>query len=210
MQYELIDKAGVGVITDPTPILRDIKDTFCVSFVLPDEGAYVALFRDESGVEYRATIKDSVAKVPKQILTKNQRIGLTVCKVDGDEITQSWECHPLKVGSFLELRKTQWQITAGMDDRELYARLAEIEKAHARTQAEFNALQAEILRREDELAKTAQEYTDKLDGVTKALASVQAQNKSITEAYNKSVEVINGYAERITALEKNYDPTIIK
>ena len=111
MQYELIDGAGVGVITDPTPILRDIKDTFGVSFVLPGEGVYVALFRDEGGVEYRATIKDSVAKVPRQILTKNQRVGLTVCKVDGDEITQSWECYPLKVGSFLELRKTQWQIT---------------------------------------------------------------------------------------------------
>ncbi len=210
MQYELIDKAGVGVITDPTPILRDIKDTFGVSFVLPDEGAYVALFRDEGGVEYRATIKDSVAKVPKQILTKNQRIGLTVCKVDGDEITQAWECYPLAVGSFLELRKTQWQITAGMDDRELYARLAEIEKQHAQTQAEFNALKAENLRRADEFAKTAQEYAESVNGLTKALASVKTANGTLAQNYNEAVKVINNLSERVSALEKNDDPTVIK
>lgn len=210
MQYELIDGAGVGVITDPTPILRDIKDTFGVSFVLPDEGAYVALFRDEGGVEYRATIKDSVAKVPKQILTKNQRIGLTVCKVDGDEITQSWECHPLKVGSFLELRKTQWQITAGMDDRELYARLAEIEKQHAQTQAEFSALKTENSRRADEFAKTAQEYAETVNGLTKALASVKTTNETLAKSYNEAIKVVNDLTGRVAALEKNYDPTIIK
>lgn len=210
MQYELIDKAGVGVITDPTPILRDIRDTFGVSFVLPGEGAYVALFRDESGVEYRATIKDSVAKVPKQILTKNQRIGLTVCKVDGDEITQSWECYPLKVGSFLELRKTQWQITAGMDDKELYARLAEIEKAHAQTQEEFNAIKAENLRRADEFAKTAREYAESVNGLTKALASVKTANETLANGYNEAIKVVNDLSARVAALEKNYDPTLIK
>ncbi len=210
MQYELISGAGVGVIIDPTPILRDIKDTFGVSFVLPDVGAYVALFRDEAGVEYRATIKGSVAKVPKQILTKNQRIGLTVCKVDGDEITRSWECHPLKVGSFLELRKTQWQITAGMDDRELYARLAEIEKTHARTQAEFNELKAENLRRADEFAQTAREYAESVNGLTKALASVKTANETLANGYNEAIKVVNDLTGRVAALEKNYDPTIIK
>lgn len=210
MQYELIDGAGVGVITDPTPILRDIKDTFGVSFVLPGEGVYVALFRDEGGVEYRATIKDSVAKVPRQILTKNQRVGLTVCKVDGDEITQSWECYPLKVGSFLELRKTQWQITAGMDDRELYARLAEIEKQHAQTQAEFNELKAENSRRADEFAKTAQEYDESVNGLTKALASVKTTNETLAKSYNEAIKVVNDLTGRVAALEKNYDPTIIK
>ena len=210
MQYELIDGAGVGVITDPTPILRDIKDTFGVSFVLPGEGVYVALFRDEGGVEYRATIKDSVAKVPRQILTKNQRVGLTVCKVDGDEITQSWECYPLKVGSFLELRKTQWQITVGMDDRELYARLAEIEKQHAQTQAEFNELKAENSRREDEFTKTDKEYAESVNGLTKALASVKTTNETLAKSYNEAIKVVNDLTGRVAALEKNYDPTIIK
>ena len=190
--------------------MRDIKDTFGVSFVLPGEGVYVALFRDEGGVEYRATIKDSVAKVPRQILTKNQRVGLTVCKVDGDEITQSWECYPLKVGSFLELRKTQWQITVGMDDRELYARLAEIEKQHAQTQAEFNELKAENSRRADEFAKTAQEYAESVNGLTKALASVKTTNETLAKSYNEAIKVVNDLTGRVAALEKNYDPTIIK
>lgn len=210
MQYELINGSGVGVITNSTPILRDIKDTFCVSFVLPGEGVYVALFRDEGGVEYRATIKDSVAKVPRQILTKNQRVGLTVCKVDGDEITQSWECYPLKVGSFLELRKTQWQITVGMDDRELYARLAEVEREHAKTQAEFNELKAENSRRADEFAKTAQEYAESVNGLTKALASVKTTNETLAKSYNEAIKVVNDLTGRVAALEKNYDPTIIK
>ena len=43
MKYELIKGSNAGVIIDPTPILLDIKDTFEVSFVLPDEGGYIAL-----------------------------------------------------------------------------------------------------------------------------------------------------------------------
>ena len=79
MQYELIPNSSVGVITDTSPVFRDVKDTFAVSFILPEPGEYIALFRDESGTEYRASIKDGAAKVPKQLLTKEQRIGLTVC-----------------------------------------------------------------------------------------------------------------------------------
>ena len=142
MRYELVDNSDVGVIIDPTPILRDIKDTFAMSFVLPDAGAYVALFRDEDGVEYRVTIADGAAKIPKQLLTKEQRIGLTVCEIYDDKILRSWVCQTLKVGTFLSLRKTQWQITAGTDDKELYARLAEIERANAKERAEYKALLA--------------------------------------------------------------------
>ena len=76
MLYELIPNSSVGVITDTSPVFRDVKDTFAVSFILPEPGEYIALFRDESGTEYRASIKDGAAKVPKQLLTKEQRIGL--------------------------------------------------------------------------------------------------------------------------------------
>ena len=216
MQYELIHNSDVGVITDPTPILRDIKDTFMVSFVLPEAGAYVALFRDESGVEYRVTIKDGAAKVPKQLLTKEQRIGLTVCQIYDDTILHSWVCATLKVGTFLSLRQTQWQITAGMDDKELYARLAEIERANAKQRAEYKALlaafdtlQAEYDSYKAATAEAEEERTAQLSELIKALASVKTANETLAAKYNEAIETINSHSERITALEKNYDPTVI-
>lgn len=216
MRYELIDNSDVGVIIDPTPILRDIKDTFAVSFVLPDAGAYVALFRDEDGVEYRVTIADGAAKIPKQLLTKEQRIGLTVCEIYDDKILRSWVCQTLKVGTFLSLRKTQWQITAGTDDKELYARLAEIERANAKERAEYKALlaafdtlQAEYDGYKAATAKAEEERAAQLSELIKALASVKTANETLAAKYNEAIQTINNHSERITALEKNYDPTVI-
>ena len=216
MRYELIDNSDVGVIIDPTPILRDIKDTFGVSFVLPDAGVYVALFRDEDGVEYRVTIADGAAKIPKQLLTKEQRIGLTVCEIYDDKILRSWVCQTLKVGTFLSLRKTQWQITAGTDDKELYARLAEIERANAKERAEYKALlaafdtlQAEYDSYKAATAEAEEERTAQLSELIKALASVKTANETLAAKYNEAIETINSHSERITALEKNYDPTVI-
>lgn len=217
MRYELIDNSDVGVIIDPTPILRDIKDTFAMSFVLPDAGAYVALFRDEDGVEYRVTIADGAAKIPKQLLTKEQRIGLTVCEIYDDKILRSWVCQTLKVGTFLSLRKTQWQITAGTDDKELYARLAEIERANAKERAEYKALlaafdtlQAEFSRHKASAEQAAQEYAERQNELIKALASVKSANETLAAEYNKAIGVINDLSERVNALEKHYDPTLIK
>ena len=216
MRYELIDNSDVGVIIDPTPRLRDIKDTFAVSFVLPDAGVYVALFRDEDGVEYRVTIADGAAKIPKQLLTKEQRIGLTVCEIYDDKILRSWVCQTLKVGTFLSLRKTQWQITAGTDDKELYARLAEIERANAKERAEYKALlaafdtlQAEYDSYKAATAEAEEERTAQLSELIKALASVKTANETLAAKYNEAIETINSHSERITALEKNYDPTVI-
>ena len=216
MRYELIANSDVGVIIDPTPILRDIKDTFAVSFVLPDAGVYIALFRDEDGVEYRVTIADGAAKIPKQLLTKEQRIGLTVCEIYDDKILRSWVCQTLKVGTFLSLRKTQWQITAGTDDKELYARLAEIERANAKERAEYKALlaafdtlQAEYDGYKAATAKAEEERAAQLSELIKALASVKTANETLAAKYNEAIQTINNHSERITALEKNYDPTVI-
>ena len=217
MQYELIPNSSVGVITDTSPVFRDIKDTFAVSFILPEPGAYIALFRDESGTEYRASIKDGAAKVPKQLLTKEQRIGLTVCKITDEAIEQTWECPTLKVGTFLSLRQTQWQITVGTDDKELYARLASIERERAKRGVEyaalldaFDALQPELSRHKASAEQAAQEYAERQNELTKALASVKSANETLAAEYNKAIGVINDLSERVTALEKHYDPTLIK
>lgn len=215
MKYNLLD-SGVGVIENAAPIMRDIKDTFIVSFILPEVGAYIAMFRDESGVEYRAEIKNGEVKVPKQLLTKEQRVGLTVSQISEDKILRTWECATLKIGTFLSLRQTQWQITAGTDDKELFARLSEIERIHAKTRTEysvllvaFNELQGEFSICKQETERAAQEHAEQLSELTTALASVKAANEKLAYAYNQAIEVINDLSGRVAALEKNYDPSII-
>ncbi len=209
MRYELIENSNAGVIIDPTPILLDIKDTFKVSFVLPEDGSYIALFRGEDNSEYKVVIKDNVAIVPKQLFKKEQRVGLTVCQVDSERIIHAWECHSLRIGAFLYLRQTQWQVTACVDDRELFERIAELERSHAETQTAFETLQAENTRCMEVCSKTAREHAEQVAELTRTLASVKKVNETLVDGYNNAIKVINDLSERVKALEKNYDPTII-
>lgn len=171
MQYELIANSNKGVIIDPTPVLRDIKDTFPVSFVLPDSGAYIAIFRGEDNQERKAVIKDGSVLIPKELITKEQRVGVTVCLTDGETIMHSWECHPLAVGSFLKLRQTQWQITAALSDEELYARIAEIERTQAKTLEEMQTLEATYKELNENITTAAEENAKTLEGLRKELAA---------------------------------------
>lgn len=199
MRYELIKNSHAGIITDPTPVLLDIAGTFRIVFDLPSEGAYFALFRDEGGIEYKAVIRGGEAIIPKGIIGKEQLVGLTVCLIDGEKISWAWECHPLKIGSFLQLRKTQWQITSGFSDTELLARLAEIERLHAETEAHFSDLKREV----GEAVKTRASFE-------KRLSEAEKTNKALAEAYNNATKVVNALSKRVYDLEKNYDPTLIK
>ena len=49
-----------------------------------------------------------------------------------------------------------------------------------------------------------------ISGVTKALASVKTTNETLAKSYNEAIKVVNDLTGRVAALEKNYDPTIIK
>lgn len=203
MRYELIKNSHTGVITDPTPVLLDIAGTFKITFDLPGEGAYFALFRDEGGIEYKAVIRGGEATVPRGIIGKEQLVGLTVCLTDGDKILWAWECHPLKIGSLLQLRKTQWQLTSGFSDAELLARLAEIERVHAETETRFEELKREYEGRTSETERI-------LSSLEKRLSEAETTNKTLAEAYNKATIVVNDLSKRVYNLEKNYDPTLIK
>lgn len=172
MRYELITNSNKGVIIDPTPVLRDIKDTFPVSFVLPDSGAYMAVFRGEDNQERTVVIKDGTAIIPKELLTKEQRVGVTVCLINGEKILHSWECHPLAVGAFLKLRQTQWQITAAMGDEELYKRLAEIERQHAQTLTEMQSLNAAYMEVKQCIESAAVEESKLLEGLRGQLSAL--------------------------------------
>ncbi len=50
----------------------------------------------------------------------------------------------------------------------------------------------------------------RLNELSQTLASVKAENEKLATGYNKAIEVINDLSERLTALESNYDPTVIK
>lgn len=210
MKYELIRDGNVGVLIDPTPIFSDIKDTFTVSFILPESGAYVALFRDEKGIEYKTIIGNERAQIPKELLKKEQRVGLTVCKVDGDNILRVWECQSMQTVAFLRMRQTQWQITAGVDDKELYARLAQIEQEFANSQKLVNELMAQNTVYKNEIAVAITEFNTTLNMANTALASHKTSIETLTQSYNNAIEVINNLSERLAALESNYDPTVIK
>ena len=138
MKYELLENTDIGIIVDATPIFRDIKDTFVVSFILPEKGVYIALFRGENGVEYRASIKDGILNVPKILLDKSQRVTVTVFRVEDNEIIKIWKCPPLQVGIFSPMRDTYRQITIAMTGEELVERLTALEQ-------KCESLQSDIL-----------------------------------------------------------------
>lgn len=199
MKYELLKHSGVGVIVDPTPIFGDIKDTFKVQFNLPEKAVYIALFRSESGVEYRKTVIEGIAEVPKELLGKEQLLGLTVCQVDGEKITETWECHSLRIGSFLSMRKTQWQITAGMDDRAMYARLACIEKSLVEA---LESSEEKILNLKESFEKRLNEIEYSLKETIKSFIETNQLLKSEDERLDKNAR--NEKKSILTYLYRHY------
>ena len=63
------------------------------------------LLKGADGIEHRRTIIDGVCKLPREILKKEQYVEVKVFKVENETITQGWDCDPLKLTSFCNLRK---------------------------------------------------------------------------------------------------------
>lgn len=131
MKYELLS-TGQGILIDRTPIMQDIRDTYEVSFLLPEQGAYTAVFNNEFIGEIKKPIKNDKVKV-NELLGKEQYVSLTVCQLGNEGIIKSWECEPIRVTNFNGMTKTQWQISGGMTDKDYYARLNNLEKLYGET-----------------------------------------------------------------------------
>lgn len=201
MRYELLKDSCEGVLIDSTPILRDIADTFEVSFLLPDAGSYIALFKGEDDIEHKALIKNGTVKIPKPLLNKEQLVRLTVCKIDGDKIVRAWECWSLRIGAFLHMRQRQWQVAAA--EKDIIARLAELER-------ESSTLKASTASTANKTAELVTKLRQDINSQTAALASLKTDNGKMATAYNSAIEVINDLSKRVAAVEKHYDPTLIK
>lgn len=190
-----------GVLVDRTPILQDMRDTYVVSFLLPDNEPYIALFKGADGIEHRTVITDSKCKIPKELL-KEQFVELRVCKIDNDKILHTWECEPLKVTAFLHMRKTQLELSSGMTDKDLYERLAELEQNVAEYNTLLTTLRSETTEQDIKHSQATQALQATLD-------TIKEQNKALATNYNNAIAVINDLSARLAALEKNYDPTVI-
>lgn len=188
MKYELITGSDKGVLIDRTPVMRDVRDTFEVSFILPDNSGYLALFKGADGIEYRKGIKDGICKVPKELLNKEQFIELTVCQVNNDEVLQSWECEPIKVTAFFGMRRNQWQLSGGMTDKDCFKRLVELEKRYAQT------------------AKTVNEHKERITALEGITATQSEQIAVLKGKLNEAITAVNNLSERVEFMEENYNP----
>ena len=198
MKYELLSQGDRGILIDRTPIFQDVRDTFEVSFLLPGEGVYLALFKDAAGVEYRKTVVSGAVKIPKEILSKEQYVGLVVCETDGERILRSWECEPIKVTALFGMRYSQWQLSGGMTERNCFDRLLDLERLHAWAMNELAGLK-------NEQAKTKEDLTAHLE----TISLLKKQTQEVVGNYNGAIDVVNDLSKRLKALEKNYDPTLI-
>lgn len=209
MKYELLENSDVGVVVDATPVYRDVKDTFEVSFLLPSDGVYVAVMCDTDGVEYRAMLFDGRLKIPRQLLKRSGEVQLVVHQTENGRVTRVWECRPFKLETFLSERETWRKLSAGLDADKLQSRLTDIEREHATATEEFAALNGAVSLCKAETESLIDELRKDMARQTEVITSLKAENVKLTETYNKAIEVINNLSERVSALEKNYDPTII-
>lgn len=166
MKYQLIKGVQKGVIVDPTPVLKDVKDTFKVSFILPCVGAYIALFKGEDGIEYKAALRNGEVIFPKALLAKEQTVEVCVCMIDSDKIVDAWQCQPLKVGAFLQMRQTMRQLSPGVTLDAVYQRIAELENDHAAISKDFDDLKQKYVALLQQNNMVIKELTDHIAGYT--------------------------------------------
>ncbi len=247
MEYTLYPNTGQGILTDRTPIFGDVKDTLKISFILPGKGTFIAVFQGQKNEE-RRLIKDGACIFPLISLLKEQFISVLVLQVapDGKSITQTWNCESIKLGTLNSLMRDRWEISGGLSDKSVMARLSEIEKQHNQvfdklqetiehmqkmkdrvTESEINyanvynksleelkrvitVAQGTYYHAVDLLNAATEYYRQKADALMKAEEQLKEENEIIVNRYNEAIRTINGMDERLIAIEKYYDPTLIK
>lgn len=220
MKYELLNGSGKGILIDRTPIMLDMRDTFEVSFLLPGKGAYIALFRGDDNIEHKAVIKGGRVKLPPALLNKEQYVSLVVTEVNDDTVVRAWDCEPIKVTAYFHLRENQWQVSGGMTEKSAFERIAEIETQLSKTYISFAETQTLVMTDKSEQKKTTEnlwiefnrvlgEFDKHKSALNAEVAALKAENERLVTAYNNAVVVVNNLSERITAIEKNYDPTLV-
>ena len=192
MKYELLKNSQRGVAVDRTPIMRDIKDTFVITFILPQAGTYLALFKSLDGLEYKVPICDSKCNVPPQLLKKEQSIDLVVLLVEHDEINNAWDCEPIKITAYFNIRESQRQVSVDTSSAVHVKRLEQLERL-------YNLAVAD-------LARFMQEC-DELQGAIKELRERNEANErtivELNESHNETIQLVTILKARVLELEKS-------
>lgn len=175
MKYKLEYGNPKGFMVDQTPVLGDIRDTYAVSFLLPNSGSYIAVFIDSDGIEYRKTIIDGKCKIPYELLKKEQYVDVTVCEIVDNEIKHTWVCTPLKISNFMYLRRSQWAISGGMTDKDCLSRLSEIEHLYANAMKEIKETKTELCER---VAAIETAFSEQKERVENILVELEKQNET--------------------------------
>jgi hypothetical protein len=184
MQYKLENGCSSGILIDRTSILKDIRDTCTVSFLLPDSEQYIAIFIDENGLRHQCEIKSGNVSIPHELL-KQQVVQLYVGKIKNNICCTMFSCGALRIQAFNDMVKSYFEITGIMTEEDLRIRIAELEQAFC-TQMQ------------------------KYEEVKERFATLSEKYNNAVLQYNAAVETVNKMNERLTALEANYDPTIIE
>lgn len=66
-----------------------------------------------------------------------------------------------------------------------------------------------IAAEQDKTVEYLAQIAEHLENVRVELECVKKENERLAVVYNEAVKIINNLSERLTALEKNYDPTVI-
>lgn len=183
MTYKLLP-TGRGVIIDRVSVFCDVKGSAELSFSLPDSGQYAAALIDEHGTTYDVTIKDGKLVLPPELL-RPQVLQLYVVKTDQGSITATYACEPLVIRSMADARASVFELTGAATEDDLRRRMVELEEAFCLQGQKCDAYAAQVATLDEKLIKAV-------------------------AGFNVAVETVNALQERVTAIEANYDPTIIK
>jgi hypothetical protein len=180
MKYLISESNKKGVLVESTPIYVDVQGTAEVSFSLPKEANYVAIFKAPNDIARKVAIKNGVCSIPSALLSNQatRYIDVSVAEVHADSL-RIWTCDPLRISSFFAASRSQLHISSGVSDEDYLKRVLELEE-------ENKSLNAKI----DELNSKAVEYEKQVSTLTVCI------NK-VVEKHNELVKQFNSYKEEM-------------
>lgn len=166
----------------------------CVSNLPTCSGEFrlVAYMNSKKIDTYTLTRDNANVTIPRDKLSA----GVFSCRVvhiQGDTVVQNYRIENLVITELNDDLSAEPEITA------LNARITELTE---KTTGFETAL--------TEATETIQTLKTELEIAKNTIASIKETATATATEYNKAIEVINNLSERVYAIEKNYDPTIIE
>lgn len=181
MKYQISDSNARGVLVDNFPVYVDVGGTLEVSFSLPRESHFVAIFKATGEVEQKAVIKDGVCKLPAKLLLnqKTRYIDVSVAELNGSIIEKAWACDPLRVSSFFSASRSQLHISSGVSDQDYLKRVLDLENENVSLNKKLEATNSKVVEQQQQIST-----------LTECI-------KKIVEKHNELVKQFESYKEEM-------------